>query len=102
MGTIFDLSITNGSQLQWKKEFIGYICNGNIGNNFYYRYFLRGIWHFKSNFILKFKQVSSDGKHTLSYASFVAGYLEINEENKARNYFERIATHFNGPFLVIN
>jgi hypothetical protein len=35
-----------------------------------------------------------------SYASIVVGYTELNEENKARDYFSRMANYFNGPFLV--
>ena len=36
----------------------------------------------------------------MTFASLVAGYLELNEELRARNYFERLSNHFNGPFLV--
>jgi hypothetical protein len=36
----------------------------------------------------------------MSYAAFTVGYMELNEELKAKEYFNRLSNHFNGPFLV--
>ena len=36
----------------------------------------------------------------MTFGSLVAGYIELNEEGRARTYFDRISNHFNGPFLV--
>jgi|688.fasta_scaffold1523713_2 hypothetical protein len=36
----------------------------------------------------------------MTYSSLVTGYIEINEELRARNYFDKISNHFSGPFLV--
>lgn len=35
-----------------------------------------------------------------SYASFMVGYIELNEDAKAREYLTRMYNHFSGPFLV--
>ncbi len=36
----------------------------------------------------------------MSFASYVVGYSELNEDNKAREYLSKFNTYFNGPFQV--
>ena len=37
----------------------------------------------------------------MSFASYVVGYIELNEENKAREYLNKFYSYFNGPFQVV-
>ena len=37
-----------------------------------------------------------------AYASFLVGYTELNEEQKARDYLDKMYKHFNGPFQVLS
>ena len=46
------------------------------------------------------KQLPNEGKNTPTYASYIVGYSELNEEQKARDYLKRFSDQFNGPFLV--
>lgn len=45
---------------------------------------------------------ASESKNLMSYASFMVGYLELNEERKAREYMKRQANQFNEPFQVLS
>lgn len=48
-----------------------------------------------------FKQLPNEGRNMQTYASYVVGYTELNEETKARDYFtNKMGSYFNGPFLV--
>lgn len=46
------------------------------------------------------KQLPNEGRNMPEYASYVVGYTELNDDVKARDYFNRMSTYFNGPFLV--
>ena len=45
---------------------------------------------------------ASESKNLMSYASFLVGYIELNEEHKARDYMKRQADQFNEPFQVLS
>lgn len=47
-------------------------------------------------------QLPNESKNILTYASYVVGYSELREENKAKEYFNRMANHFIGPFNVLS
>jgi hypothetical protein len=53
-------------------------------------------------FFFNSKQLPNDGKNILTYASYVVGYSELREEQKTKEYFNRMNNHFNGPFQVRN
>lgn len=52
------------------------------------------------NFNTHLKQLPNEGKNTPTYASYIVGYSELNEEQKSRDYLKRFSDQFNGPFLV--
>jgi hypothetical protein len=45
--------------------------------------------------------LTNDGSHSLTYASYVVGYLELNEDHRAKEYMSKLLAHFSGPFNVI-
>ena len=54
-----------------------------------------------SNFYISLKkQLTNDGRNLLSYASFIVGYIELNEETRSKDYLQRFSNHFSGPFMV--
>jgi hypothetical protein len=42
------------------------------------------------------------GRNLPSYASFLVASLELNDENKAKDYMNKMGQHFTGPFQVFN
>ena len=52
------------------------------------------------SFLIYLKQLTNEGANLMSFASYVVGYSELNEENKAREYLNKFYSYFNGPFQV--
>jgi len=42
-----------------------------------------------------------NGRTLLSYASFLVGFMELNEEHRAKEYMKKQGSHFSEPFQVL-
>ncbi len=46
--------------------------------------------------------MQAEGRNMPAYASFFVGHMELNEEQKARDFLNKMQSHFNGPFQVMS
>ena len=46
--------------------------------------------------------LNDNGADMLAYGSFLVGYLELNEEQKANEYMKKASSHFSEPFHVLS
>jgi hypothetical protein len=51
-------------------------------------------------FKFSFQNLKADGSSLLSYASYAVGYMELNEEQKSKDYVKQMSNYFNEPFQV--